>query len=319
MENQLVLSTKKVSYHIPANDWKNVSLKRSLRALGFSDEETRFRPSVKSILDCWIGEEKTLLELVKAKWKKLVVIFHEASETADVEQWKNVNSLYSAIVKKIALGIRKRKTPETVEYNCFICHKPVTKIVKSWTQRNSKVCRNPECKKKYHNYRVRRYRQLCTPNLTRTCAGPECSNRFITKNSRRKYCCKRCAANRNKLVESIAITTGKRIKKKVKWADKVAKMTPEQIQADKLRRAELKAIRISKMTSEELAALRKRRAAYAQQWRRKMTPEERSAYTKRYYKSRVQQIAEKREQWKNKPWMFETWMQQRGYPLEQAA
>ena len=88
------------SHKISTSDWNRQSLRKCLLALGFTDAEMRFRKGARFILESWTGEEKDLLKLVKDKWKEKAVYFHEANHN-DPEQWKNVNSLYSAILKKI--------------------------------------------------------------------------------------------------------------------------------------------------------------------------------------------------------------------------
>ena len=266
-----------IRHNIPIDDWGRKTLKQCLSALGFSKEEMRYRKGQISILKNWFAEEKALLDLVKKRWKEQVVIYHEANN-GDKEKWKNVNSLYSAILKKIVSNIREtqRKT-EYTEYECFICKSEVRKKVINGFELHSKLCKNSECKKKYNALKARRRRTLLKVNYEKICAWNECGKRFFTTNNVRKYCCWPC---RNK--QENKNERGKK-RKYVPWREKMLKLTEEQ-RKEYNKKHYLK--RLSKKENEspeQKKERRKKAAKYARlRWAR-LTPEQKKKDNCRSY------------------------------------
>jgi hypothetical protein len=272
----------------------------------------RYRKGARSILDGWTGEEKDLLEKVKKKWKGQAVIHHEASG-GDPEQWKNVNSLYSAILKKIVRKIRAENQDDYIIYDCIICGVEVKKkIINEFRdfQLQSKLCKNSDCHRKHHNNKSRKRLSLMRLTRERYCLLAECQKRFFTTDRKRKFCSE----------EHRILDTNKRRKnyKKIKglsWKEKWAKLSPEEQERRKIRHCERQKQRQENETPEQ-REIRLKKAAEAQRNRtRRLTPEQKAAEyanRKKYNLTKEQQIEKKREQWKDKPWMFETWLQEIG-------
>jgi hypothetical protein len=100
--NELVVS----EYKSQNLNWRKVSLRKCLLALGISNEEMRFRVGARMILDSWTGEVETLYQLAKSRWKEKVARYHEANNGGDPEMWLMYNQIFTAIEYK--LGYRKK-------------------------------------------------------------------------------------------------------------------------------------------------------------------------------------------------------------------
>jgi len=299
---ELTLSTQR-PHTIADNNWAKQSLRQCLLALGLTDQQIRYRKGIRYILQSWTGEEKTLISLVKKQWKSLVVQHHEATGD-DPEQWKRANALYSAILKKVVFTVKNRPFIETKEYNCIICKRPVVKIIKAWTQRNSLICSQPECQKEYQNFRVRRLRNRYRPTYDRYCEI--CGNRFFTHDSRKKYCKDECRDVRNNNVRRASPHPTST------YAERMARLTTEEKQALHRRHYARFKRKQEHWSEEKWAEYRKKQAAIQAARRQRLTPEQRKAERLKYrQKTEAELIESQRQKWKDKPWLFETWLQVR--------
>jgi hypothetical protein len=288
---------------IGANNWSKKSLRVCLKSLGISEKEMRFRKGARFILQDWTGEEQGLIDLARRHWKTSVIRFHENGSSPDPVQWMNVNSIFSSIVEKIEGVIRRRPRAKVVEYTCFICKKPVRKKVVSEFQWNSKLCGDPNCKRLYHNYRINKLRRKLRQSYRRICIGPGCNESFLTYNSNQKYHSNRCRMNRNAKYQK-----SRPKKKKMSWKIWWESQTPEQQDTYLKRHHDGFYHRREHETPEQSKARKAKAAAYARTRHSKMSLEQRRA--ERYTSPpSSEMIAKKKAGWKDKPWMFETWLQ----------
>ena len=291
---------------IATSNWSKQSLRVCLKTLGISEKEMRFRRGARFILQDWTGEERGLIDLARRRWKTLVVRCHENGSSPDRVQWMNVNSIFSAILEKIEGEIRRTPCVQVVEYTCFVCKKAVTKKVISKFQWKSKICEDPNCKRLYHNFRVSKRRRKLRPSYQRICIGPDCNKSFFTYNSNQKYHSDRCRMNRNCKYQRAHPTPKTRIPWKTWWKAQ----TPEQRVAYTERHDALFRHRLEHETVEQISARKTKNAAYARIWRSNLSPEQRRVKKDKYTSApTAEMIAKKRMTWKNKPWMFETWLQ----------
>ena len=303
IKNDLVPVESPKRADIPANNWNKQSLRKCLNGIGLSDDEIRLRKGGRFILNGWTGEERDLLDLVKKKWKEQVRIHHEANK-GDPEKWKNVNTLYSAILKKIIGNIKKIQDIPYVEYDCIICKKPVIKKVISSFQWKSKVCGNKNCKRLFRNHHAHKRRKRFIIPMERFCAWDECKERFFTTDGKQKFCKLECRLK--------AINVRWRGRKKEKpYKEKLSQMTPEKLAAFKEKERERAVRKREKIEAspEKLFEHREKKRIYTKKWYSKLPPERKAQINKgRKKRFGEEVIAEKKEQWRDKPWMFETWL-----------
>jgi len=164
-------------------------LRWRLHALGISDAEMRYRPGVRHILGAWTGEEQTLLDLVKRRWKVLATRYHEANG-GDPEKWKQVNTLYSAALKRIVKPFPRAKPHKTLMRECLICHE-IFEFSSAGGGHRRKTCSN-ECKRLYRVANVQRRRKTVRTAVADYRHCDWCERPFSSSDRRKRFCRTQC-------------------------------------------------------------------------------------------------------------------------------
>ena len=314
MENSSIVLIPQKQRTLSRLDWSNQSLRKCLHALGFSDEEIKYKPGSISVLKSWEGEEKVLLELVKKRWKSEVVKCHEASDTSDPVKWKALNTIYSVILKKITPSIRinpGKPIARFIEFECMVCKGTFKKKIVSWVQYKSSLCNSPECQKEYNRRRTRKQRERYRINKEIFCEHPECGKRVIITNwqGRRRYCSNDCRVSHWHLKNKTKVEEQRKIRqeKRPRWKEWWDTRTPEQQKEYRINHLKLRQNRIENETPEK----RRERLDRTNQ-KRKEYLNRRIAMgnpVKYVYVKREVWLAKKKEQLKDKPWIYETILQ----------
>lgn len=285
--------------HFSEVNWSKKSLRYCLTSMGLTHEEMRYRAGARYLIESWTGEIETLIDLVKKKWKAQVIPLHEANG-GDHEQWKNLNSLYSSILRK--LGPYVRKNPGAyIDFECQFCKRKVRKMRMSWMQEKSILCDSHECLKAWYRLRAQRYRARFKTNWERFCEYKECGKRFITTNSNKKFCSKTCFRQNYR---SLHPEHGQS-RQPHRWQKWFATLTEEQKEAYRKRHVELKHEREVNRTPEQMAALRAKRAAYAKIYRDRRKAEG-NPVPRSPQMTDQEWMEKKRQELIDKPWLFET-------------
>jgi hypothetical protein len=254
--------TKVPAPPVPFDNWSRKTLKQCLIALGFTLEEIRFRKGARFILQNWTGEERDLFQKVKKKWKALSVRHHEANG-GDPEQWKNINSIFSSIEKKMHRYIVEKKPDEYVFFNCMICKKNFKKKLVSWMQLKSSLCDNIECIRTYRRNKARRRRLKHRTTREQFCENDKCHRRMHTQNPIKRFCSRACclkvwkANNKDRVLAQSRIQHSKR-----PWKVWYAGLSPEQKTEYNKKTVEKRHNRLANETPEKKAARQARVAAY---------------------------------------------------------
>jgi len=261
--------------HKPASvlNWHKKSLRQCLMALGFTDKEMRCRKGASFLLDGWTGEIAVLLEMVKRRWKTLLIPLHEANG-GNPEAWKNLNTIYSAAIQKIKPNLKREISKKKfMSFVCVICKRPFTKKIISWMQLKSRLCKNKEC--------LREYRRLKAANARprfhseKFCENLDCQKRFIVPNRVglhfKKFCSKDCrlVVWNTKNIERKRMLGRLNYAKNPKSREKYALLTEDQkiiLRAKKLER--IKKLR-AKETPDQKIKRQLSRATYARLYRQR--------------------------------------------------
>jgi len=271
VSNEIVLVEKRQN-PIDSRDWHKTPLRQCLHALGFTDAEIRHRKGLGFFMDGWTNEATTLLEMAKRRWKELVVPLHEANG-GDPEQWKNLNSLYSAVVKKIAPHLKREQSNSRtmVSFTCIICKGKFRKKLVSWMQLKSCLCKDETCQREYRRIKSAKNR----PRFHREafCENPDCRKRLIIPNTKgmhlKRFCSPECrmliwdANNIDRKRELQKIAHAKR----PKWKERYATLTDEQKEAYRVAHLDRIHKRRANETPEQKAARNVKRTAYARLYR----------------------------------------------------
>lgn len=306
MESLIVAPIKVIN---PTNiDWYSQSLRSCLHFLGISDDEMRFRKGARRIIESWKDQENDLLELIKRKWKKQVVLYHEAAQNGDVEKWKEINTVYSAAVRKISSYLPKVKNRNCkIEYfTCKFCGKTFSKKIISHFQYKSFLCGDIKCTREYRKQKSYNYRKKLKTTFERTCT---CGRRFFTTVSKKKYCCRECwnndylLRNESKLKEQQKI----RQQRRTSWKEMFSRLTEEQKQEYRKKHRLQKQKRIESETPEQRKIRLQEKAKEMREYRKKRILEGRPIKTN--YIPRKEWLEKKRLQYIDKPWIYETILQ----------
>ena len=314
MDSSSIISVPRRKRIIPSQDWNNLTLRKCLSALGISKEEMRYTKGATNIVKFWKEDIEDLVTLAKVAWKKQVVLVHEANEGGgDPEQWKLLNTLYATILKKLAPYIReKRKRKNKIlEFDCMICGITFKKKIVSWVQYKSALCDNHECKKEYYRRRSRKQREKTRRVREIFCENLKCRKRMVISNwkGRRRYCSKECRMNHWKEKNISKIKERQKIQqaKRPKWKDKWVTLTPEQQEEYRknhsLRQQQRYENESPGKRAERLARNNKRMKEYRKRRAALGNP------IKNPYIKREEWLAKKKEQYKDKPWIYETILQ----------
>ena len=298
---------------IPRRDWSKQSLRKCLLALGISEEEMRYRKGARSVREFWAGEVEALMDLAKVAWKKRVVLVHEANDGGDPEQWKILNTIYSTVLKKLAPFIRRSRNNQkkVFDFECMICGNTFKKKIVSWVQYKSSLCDNHECKKEYYRRRSRKQRAKERVGREIHCPNPKCGKRLVITNwkGRRKYCSEDCRITHwnEKNAEKIENQRKIRQEKRPKWREWWVTLTPEQQEEYRIKHSERTQKRHENETPEQRTARLAHNAAKRKEYLKRRAA--RGNPIKNYYVKREVWLAKKKEQLKDKPWIYETILQ----------
>lgn len=302
-ELQIVVSSISI---IPSLDWHKQSLRRCLHALGISDGEMRY--SKAPITRIWAGHIRELIDLVKRAWKREVIKVHEATGN-DPEQWKMLNVVYSAAMRKLAPYLHRGRS---ITFECHICERSITKKYVSRYQNKSFLCSDIKCIREYRKRKARKLRARYRITKELFCENPKCHTRFHLTNGkgRRRYCSDECRMNhwKEKNNEKIKKQAKARHTKKMPWKEWWKTLTSEQQQDYRRQHAERKQRRIENETPEERATRLDRNNQKMKQYKQRRA--ERGNPIPYKYIPRKEWLEKKKEQHKDKPWLYETILRQ---------
>lgn len=290
-------------------NWQQKSLRQCLKALGLSDHEMRY--SGCPLMISWAGNLPELIELVKRTWKQQVVKVHEATGN-DPHQWKMLNIVYSATLKKISKYQRKTdKRVKTITFTCHVCNKSVTKKYVSRFQNKSFLCDNIDCIREYRRRKQRRLRQRDRVIKRMVCANDQCDKEFNMSDGRgrKRFCSDLCRMDqwRRDNEEKLKAQSKASHERRMAWKDWYAGLTEEQKEVIRVRTIETRRKRFENESPEKQAERRAKLNARMKAYRLKRKAEGRPITSK--YIRREDWLAKKKEELKDKPWIYETLLQ----------